>query len=98
MQQLTNSAARRPPPCTAVFASLLQAREVIDFEPEGIHLTLWTSDTMLVSWQTGGESTPPSTDLRCPGTQTTSPAAASPLVSLCGRTVLPTPTQAPSNP
>lgn len=34
--------------------SLPQARAVTGFQPEGVHLTQWTADSVLVSWQTGG--------------------------------------------
>lgn len=35
------------------------ARTAVGWEPEGIHLTLWTSHTILVSWQTGEPRTGP---------------------------------------
>lgn len=38
--------------------NVAQVRTVTGFQPEGIHLTQWTSDQMLVSWQTGGEVPP----------------------------------------
>ena len=31
-----------------------QVRTVTGFQPEGIHLTQWTQNSVLVSWQTGG--------------------------------------------
>lgn len=34
--------------------SCVQARTAVGWEPEGVHLTLWTRDSVLVSWQTGG--------------------------------------------
>lgn len=35
---------------------VLQARTAVGWEPEGVHLALWTRDSVLVSWQTGGTS------------------------------------------
>ncbi len=39
----------------ALPARCLQARTATGWEPEGVHLTLWGPDAVLVSWQTGGE-------------------------------------------
>ena len=65
----TRSPTRRHPPPPAPRSSVadaqpnvrrtyvappLQARTVSGFQPEGVHLTQWTTDSVLVSWQTGG--------------------------------------------
>ena len=43
-----------PPPRTHSSAHpLLQVRRVTGFQPEGVHLAHWGSNSMLVSWQTG---------------------------------------------
>lgn len=34
--------------------SFPQARTAVGLEPEGVHLTLWGPNAVLVSWQTGG--------------------------------------------
>ena len=57
---------RRSPSCRPSYRACLvgrppamdpmpQARTATGWEPEGVHLTLWGSDAVLVSWQTGGE-------------------------------------------
>ena len=32
---------------------MAQVRTAVGWEPEGVHLTLWTRGSVLVSWQTG---------------------------------------------
>lgn len=49
------TAAARCCPNLSVPKRAAQVRTVTGFQPEGIHLTQWTPDQMLVSWQTGGE-------------------------------------------
>lgn len=42
-------------PAPPSLVPLPQARTAVGWEPEGVHLTLWGPDAVLVSWQTGGE-------------------------------------------
>ncbi|KAL4425608.1 hypothetical protein ABPG75_009624 [Micractinium tetrahymenae] len=44
------------PPGELDFSDPRLARTVTDFQPEGLHLQQWTSDSVLVSWQTGAEA------------------------------------------